>query len=382
MSNAGASPYWSGHGPIRCHLVRQESLLHTHYSPRPQPCLGRDALLPCPALRDIVPHPAYGAVVRVPVGDGEERTLRDETCSSDLIQVSQFVSCVFLLLFKSYFSQGEIPTLRCAPLRQLSVPPRTYVHARLSRLHPHPHYHLIILHALRKEASRRRIDIDEAACLEEELGRPDIEKKRLDVDDNMPDTSVTATSTSVFSVAYTTEPMQMPLAVAGAGSSAGSETSDVGSDADGEGDLSSTSNSNAVTPLLQPADAPLGTGAVMPEKKPKKMRLKRLKRASKSSLSGDNGSSAPPTPGGSDSSANPVERVINVKKYPLCHHPRLNSKAEIDIITHLAICVRQDWNKVDRIGLWWGILLWRVRRSGSGTRRLSQRYRVGIILER
>lgn len=43
------------------------------------------------------------------------------------------------------------------------------------------------------------------------------------------------------------------------------------------------------------------------------------------------------------------ERVINVKNCPLCHRPRLNSKAEVDIVTHLAICASQDWGKVDRI---------------------------------
>ncbi|KAJ3974206.1 phosphatidylserine decarboxylase-domain-containing protein [Lentinula raphanica] len=50
--------------------------------------------------------------------------------------------------------------------------------------------------------------------------------------------------------------------------------------------------------------------------------------------------------------ANPdalVERVINVQTCPLCHRPRLNAKAEVDIVTHLAICASQDWNKVDRI---------------------------------
>ncbi|KAG9314770.1 hypothetical protein JVU11DRAFT_3853 [Chiua virens] len=43
------------------------------------------------------------------------------------------------------------------------------------------------------------------------------------------------------------------------------------------------------------------------------------------------------------------ERVINIKNCPLCHRPRLNSKAEMDIVTHLAICASQDWAKVDRI---------------------------------
>lgn len=43
------------------------------------------------------------------------------------------------------------------------------------------------------------------------------------------------------------------------------------------------------------------------------------------------------------------ERVINIKTCPLCHRPRLNSKAEVDIVTHLAICASQDWAKVNRI---------------------------------
>ena len=43
------------------------------------------------------------------------------------------------------------------------------------------------------------------------------------------------------------------------------------------------------------------------------------------------------------------ERVINIKNCPLCHRPRLSSKAEVDIITHLALCASQDWNRVDKI---------------------------------
>jgi phosphatidylserine decarboxylase len=43
------------------------------------------------------------------------------------------------------------------------------------------------------------------------------------------------------------------------------------------------------------------------------------------------------------------ERVINVKTCPLCHRPRLNKKAEMDIITHLAVCASGDWARIDRI---------------------------------
>ena len=44
-----------------------------------------------------------------------------------------------------------------------------------------------------------------------------------------------------------------------------------------------------------------------------------------------------------------LERVINVKSCPLCHRPRMNAKAEVDIVTHLAVCASQDWARVDRI---------------------------------
>ncbi|KAF8237320.1 hypothetical protein L208DRAFT_1356433 [Tricholoma matsutake] len=44
------------------------------------------------------------------------------------------------------------------------------------------------------------------------------------------------------------------------------------------------------------------------------------------------------------------ERVINVGNCPLCQRrPRMNDRADVDIVTHLAVCASQDWNKVDRI---------------------------------
>ena len=51
----------------------------------------------------------------------------------------------------------------------------------------------------------------------------------------------------------------------------------------------------------------------------------------------------------SGSSDDVVERVINIKNCPLCHRPRLKSKAEADIVTHIALCASRDWGRVDRI---------------------------------
>jgi phosphatidylserine decarboxylase len=57
--------------------------------------------------------------------------------------------------------------------------------------------------------------------------------------------------------------------------------------------------------------------------------------------------------GGEDSSSGGSEeareRVINIRNCPLCHRPRLSSKAEVDIVTHIALCASQDWGRMDKI---------------------------------
>jgi phosphatidylserine decarboxylase len=209
-----------------------------------------------------------------------------------------------------------------------------------------------------KKAHHDDITVDQAIqCLETELGRPESEKKRLDADDGLPDSSVSATP--VLSITgdrgqelqldhldfsgpsaadsshddagsksnkYLTEPMQLPLHVVAAGATP--ENSDSWSD-DAEGDLSSTGPSPSGTPSSETSVE-------------KKKRMGRFRRTNKTK--GEN-SSDDSSPNASDS----LERVINVKNCPLCHRPSLNSKAEIDIITHLAICASQDWKQVDRI---------------------------------
>ncbi|GAA6054109.1 hypothetical protein NBRC10513_006125 [Rhodotorula toruloides] len=44
-----------------------------------------------------------------------------------------------------------------------------------------------------------------------------------------------------------------------------------------------------------------------------------------------------------------IERVVNIKECPLCRKPRLNAKAEVDIITHLGVCASTDPSKVNRV---------------------------------
>lgn len=68
-------------------------------------------------------------------------------------------------------------------------------------------------------------------------------------------------------------------------------------------------------------------------------------------LASESDDTQPSSPATDDSpSPGPTtERVINIRNCPLCHRPRLNSKAEVDIITHLAVCASGDWGRVDRM---------------------------------
>ncbi|KAJ3497878.1 hypothetical protein NLJ89_g10292 [Agrocybe chaxingu] len=218
-----------------------------------------------------------------------------------------------------------------------------------------------------KKPHEDEISIEQAVlCLETELGRPASERKRID-DDMNNDSSVSATPLLLVSDGkgkaldldqldfsgpshvggavpegkpgapgpYTTEPMQQPLLRAATGLSdlSSSEAEDV------------SSTSGGGTPTVD--EAP-GTPGVGEEKKKKKTRFRRIR---KSHEGGKKKRSKEPSSEDSatGSSDDGVERIINIKNCPLCHRPRLNSKAEIDIITHLAICASQDWNKVDQI---------------------------------
>jgi len=52
-----------------------------------------------------------------------------------------------------------------------------------------------------------------------------------------------------------------------------------------------------------------------------------------------------------NSNSTPKERVVNVRNCHFCYRPWLDSKAPIDVMTHIALCTSQDWTKVDRIML-------------------------------
>ncbi|KAF9220448.1 hypothetical protein BS17DRAFT_797725 [Gyrodon lividus] len=191
-------------------------------------------------------------------------------------------------------------------------------------------------------------------CLETELCRPKSEKKRLNTEDSFADSSSSPT----------------PLMTGGEegddrGGGPGKSFLD-GLDFSGPSlgmlivDESPTENTISMYPLppepytTEPSQRPLvhvaeplsASSTTSSMQQP----FSSSRQFSHSSSDLEDGpSGAAGVPGSSGGGDHHFERVINVKNCPLCHRPRLNSKAEMDIITHLAICASQDWAKVDRI---------------------------------
>ena len=208
-----------------------------------------------------------------------------------------------------------------------------------------------------KNADEEEISIDQAVqCLEKELGRPDSEKQHIDVDESQ-DTSVSATPLLLASGpkgeridldsldfsgpahvsaegpvrAMTTEGMQRPLVDVVAGADG---TGSGGSDAEGE-------SSSGLAP---------SSGGVQKAKKSRFGRVRRMGKAGGAKQKTTTTTTmTKESSGDSSPTDDSVERVINVKNCPLCHRARLNDKAEVDIVTHLAICASQDWHQVDKI---------------------------------
>lgn len=198
-----------------------------------------------------------------------------------------------------------------------------------------------------KNPNEDELTVDQVVlCLEEELGRPDSEKKHLNVDESR-ETSVIATPLLLAS-----DPKGEIINLDGLDFS-GPAHVDVNVD-DGPPSANARQLTEGIQkPTVLPGDS-TGSGSeevesessptklAVKEAKAKKLRFQGVRRITKAKKenTGDSSSSV------SDDS---IERVINVKNCPLCHRSRLNDKAEMDIITHLAICASQDWNKIDRI---------------------------------
>ncbi|THG96606.1 hypothetical protein EW026_g5254 [Hermanssonia centrifuga] len=177
------------------------------------------------------------------------------------------------------------------------------------------------------------LTIDEAIqCLETELCRPNSEKKRINLDDSAVDTSAPVTP-SLFGC--TEDPLGLNLDKLDFSGPAGNIPAP-------ESELLRKPKVPVPQPT-EPMQQPLVDAAV-PIGSHSRVQFDRQTSASSSDAEESSGSGT-----SSPSSDDSFERVINVKSCPLCHRPRLNSKAEVDIVTHLAVCASQDWARVDRI---------------------------------
>ncbi|KAH8092634.1 phosphatidylserine decarboxylase-domain-containing protein [Cristinia sonorae] len=184
------------------------------------------------------------------------------------------------------------------------------------------------------------LTMDEAVlCLETELCRPAEDKKRINYDESAHDTSVPVT----------------PSLVAGPDNSIADLNLDKLDFAGPVGNQPNPENTNPSKPAPPPAHptdpmeqpiveltAPTTVTGTTPTP-----RATHFDRQPSSNASSDAEDSSPGS--SSPASEDNFERVINVKNCPLCHRPRLSSKAEVDIVTHLAVCASQDWARVDKI---------------------------------
>jgi len=217
-----------------------------------------------------------------------------------------------------------------------------------------------------KEPRFDELTFDEAVrCLETELGRPESEKRRIGEDEGdgegggsetpmvisrsgsagsgaleleKMDFSGPSVHPSPGGEEHVTEPAQQPLV--GAARQASDSSYDDSDEGEAEGETSSGSASAAaagVSPAATAGATGRGGGGKFKKTRFKRKGLKYPK--SKSKL----------TPAGPVPTDDSFERVINVRNCPLCHRPRMSNRAEVDIVTHLAVCASQDWNKVDRI---------------------------------
>lgn len=49
-----------------------------------------------------------------------------------------------------------------------------------------------------------------------------------------------------------------------------------------------------------------------------------------------------------DVDSHELEKLINIKTCPLCHK-KLTKKAEVDLVSHLAVCASQDWSSLSSL---------------------------------
>ena len=170
-------------------------------------------------------------------------------------------------------------------------------------------------------------------CLEAEISRPSNEKKRLEPNDSAFNTSTPATPSAngnsdeqllldLDKLDFAGPPLNLSLL-----------------DQDGL-------HTVPPTPYrTEPMQQPLSASASLPSHRSLPANIGRHPSGSSSDQEEYSGSGSSPSNGSEEL----FERVINVKNCPMCHRLRLTSRAEVDIVTHLAVRASQDWATVDRI---------------------------------
>ncbi|GJE89731.1 phosphatidylserine decarboxylase-like protein [Phanerochaete sordida] len=182
------------------------------------------------------------------------------------------------------------------------------------------------------------LTVDEAIqCLETELCRPPSERKRIDGDDAALDTSAPVTP-NVLGGTHTQFDLNLDKL-----------------DFSGPPQNIPAPDPEPLRKPAQPApqptepmQQPLHEVATITRTSSPRIGFERQV-STASSDAEDSSGSVSGSGSNSPASDDGLERVINVKSCPLCHRPRMNAKAEVDIVTHMAVCASQDWARVDRI---------------------------------
>lgn len=192
-----------------------------------------------------------------------------------------------------------------------------------------------------KRPAEDELTLEEAIqCLETELGRPTSEKKRINTLDSFMDASMPASESVTPREELGWRPFLDGLDFSGPPLSAmlweDSPTDMMPSHAQ----FVTEPSERPLISVTEPLSVASTPGGSSPSGASPSLPL---------STSNNNTQHSSTSTSASDADTQAFERVINIKNCPLCHRPRLNSKAEMDIITHLAICASQDWAKVDRI---------------------------------
>ncbi|KAI0671294.1 phosphatidylserine decarboxylase-domain-containing protein [Trametes maxima] len=196
-----------------------------------------------------------------------------------------------------------------------------------------------------KRAHDEVLTINEAIqCLETELCRPTSEKKRIDPEDSAMDTSAPVTPAITGSL----EGQQAQALNFDKLDFSGMPANTNGAAREHSVEDATRLPSAPPAYLTEPMQQPLADSArLAASSSPVPGQFKRMNSTSSSDVDADDSSGS--NGSGSSSPESAFERVINVKNCPMCHRPRLSSKGEVDIVTHLAVCASQDWARVDKI---------------------------------